>query len=53
MIGPRNSRERLYSDEEICELIQKAKLMGLPIDTDREMAEMEIGELERLVSTIQ
>jgi len=46
-------RERIYGDEEIVELIAKAQRMGLPLDKDSDLANLDIGELERLVTVVQ
>jgi hypothetical protein len=46
-------RERLYSDEDIVELMQKAQSMGLDLDKGSDLEQLAIGDLERLVSTIQ
>lgn len=53
MTNPAELRERMYSDEEIVELVQKAICMGLPVDTDKGLANLNIGELERLVTVVQ
>jgi hypothetical protein len=46
-------RERIYSDTEIVELLEKAQRMGLDLSKGSDLEQLAIGELERLVSTIQ
>jgi hypothetical protein len=46
-------RERLYSDEDVVELLQKAMAMGLNLEKGSDLAMLEIGELERLVTVVQ
>jgi hypothetical protein len=48
-----DNRERLYSDQDIVELLQKAERMGLDLSKGSYLEQLPIGELERLVSTIQ
>jgi len=51
MSGP--DRERIYTDAEIVELLEKAARMGLPLDKGSDLEQLAVGELDRLVSTIQ
>lgn len=51
MNGPDN-RERLYSDEDIEELLVKAQRMGLNLSKGSDLEHLEIGELERLVTVV-
>jgi hypothetical protein len=46
-------RERLYSDEEVCELLHKAMAMGLNLEKGSDLEYLDIGELERLVTVVQ
>jgi len=52
MSDPHN-RERLYSDEDIVELLEKAMRMGLCLEKDSNLEALDIGELERLVTVVQ
>jgi len=51
MNGP--DRERIYTDEEIVELLEKAAQMGFVLDKGSDMEQYTIGELERLVTVVQ
>ena len=53
MSGPLELRERLYSDDDIEELLLKAQRMGLNLDKGSDLNQLEIGELERLVTVVQ
>lgn len=46
-------RERLYSDEEVVELLERAMQMGLNLDKGSDLEALDIGELERLVTVVQ
>lgn len=46
-------RERIYGDEEITELLEKAAAMGIPLDRHSDVAEYSIDELERMVTVKQ
>ena len=48
-----NYRERLFSDEEICELLEKAAALGLSLERGSDLEQLTIGELERLVNVVQ
>ena len=43
------NRERIYTDEDICELLEKAVAMGFVLERGSELEALTIGELERLV----
>jgi len=45
--------ERLYSDEEICELLEKAQAMWLSLEKGSELEQITLGDLERLVTQVQ
>lgn len=47
------TRERLYSDSDVVEILQKAAAMGLNLDKGSDLAMLEIGELEWLVTVVQ
>jgi len=51
MSGP--DRERIYTDAEIVELLEKAARMGLSLDKGSYLEQATIGELERLVTVVQ
>ncbi len=46
-------RERLYSTEEIVELLEKAQRKGLNLAKGSDLEALTIGELERLVNVTQ
>jgi hypothetical protein len=46
-------RERRFSDEEICELIEKAAALGFSLERGSELDRLSIAELERLVNVRQ
>jgi hypothetical protein len=48
-----NLRERIYTDEEIVELLEKAARMGMPLSQGCELERYSIEELERLVTQVQ
>ena len=45
--------ERMYSDDEIVELIQKAAMMGFSLEKGSPLEQLTIGDLERLVNECQ
>jgi len=47
-----DDRERLFSDEEICELLEKAAAMGFSLEKGSDLEQLSIRELERLVSVV-
>jgi hypothetical protein len=47
------SRERLYSDDDIAELLARAIRMGLNLEKGSDLEAIDIGELERLVTVVQ
>jgi len=51
MNGP--DRERIYADEQIVQLLEKAAQMGLVLDKGSDLEQLTIGELERLVTVVQ
>jgi hypothetical protein len=48
-----DTRERIWSDEEIVELLEKAAAMGLPLDQGCELERYSISELDRMVNQVQ
>jgi hypothetical protein len=46
-------RERIWSDEEIVELLEKAAAMGLPLDQGCELERYSVSELDRMVNQRQ
>lgn len=47
---PRPEDERLYSDDELVAMLEKAEAMGLNLEKGSDLEKLTIGELERLVS---
>jgi hypothetical protein len=46
-------RDRLYLDEEIVELLEKAARMGMDLGKGSDLEYYSISELERLVNQVQ
>jgi len=53
MLTPIEARERIYSDSEITELLERALRMGLNLDKGSDLEQLQIPELERLVTVLQ
>jgi hypothetical protein len=47
------NRERLYSDDDIVALLQKAERMGLDLSKGSDVEQLAIGDLEQLVTVVQ
>jgi hypothetical protein len=48
-----DSRERSFSEEEICELLEKAAALGFSLERGSELEKISLAELERLVNVRQ
>ena len=52
-ISSAQSRERIFSDEEICDLLERAAALGFSLDKGSELEQLSICELEKLISLRQ
>lgn len=48
-----DQRERIWTDEEIVELLAKAHDMGLPLEQGCELEAYTVSELDRMVNQVQ
>ena len=46
-------RDRIISDEELCELLEKAAALGFSLERGSELEKLSFDELERLVNVRQ
>ena len=45
--------DRTYSDDEICELLEKAELLGFSLEKGSELENLSLDQLAKLVETRQ
>ena len=50
---PLPESERLYSDDEIAELLEQAQSLGFSLEQGSELEHLTVGELDRLVHQVQ
>jgi len=46
-------RERSFSDEEICELLEKAAALGFSLERGSELEQLSLAEIERVINVMQ
>jgi hypothetical protein len=47
-----HDRERIFSDEEICDLLERAQALGFSLDKGSELEQLTLAEVERLVNAV-
>jgi hypothetical protein len=47
------SDERLYSEEEVIDLLAKAETIGLSLEAGSDLEKLTVGELDRLINVRQ